>query len=240
MDAKETLALLESHPLTQQIRAEKAAKVLEMRTAAAAKIEQLKEEAETVIPQRVEAVAAAEGQLQVYDEGRRYIVGRLATARAAVTEARQRIEGEKAEAEAVLLSNYVPRIDTEIQWFRNRHEALLQVSPDTDIGQVATDPLNLTKTVGARSNAEAIRGALTYCLTASRKLEAMRFEPVFDATLIDELKRGVPSVGEMLEVTHTTALPAVVIDERALLKSDSQLDWEIGRLLAKCKKILRQ
>ncbi len=96
-----------------------------------------------------------------------------------------------------------------------------------------------TKTVTVETNAAAVRDALQYCQGAIKGLEALKLSPEIHIEGIQELKDGIPSIEVYQEDSGKKPLPGSKgINPRHLLKSDSQLDWELGKLNEKFKKIM--
>jgi hypothetical protein len=199
MDAKETLELLEGHPLTKKIRAERAEEILQVRKEAAGRLGCLKEEASRVLPELQAEENRAREAVAAHDEQRKMLLAKVAAAAAVRAEERLRIERETAVAEGVLLSNYDERLNETITWFQDRREALLVKSIDRDTSTGETNIFTMTKEFTTFSNAPAIKDALAYCLAAIRELERMKLAPTLDAERIEALKRGIPDIGEMRE-----------------------------------------
>ena len=211
-----------------------AAANLAAREAAVGRIEGLREQAERILPGLQVELTAREAELAKHDAERQGILGKLAAARAALIGERQRIERETSKAEAVLLANYDPRIDGAIGWFRARREALLRKKPDTDISAEGVNVFTLTRGVVHRSNAGAISRALSYCLSSIRNLETMRLVPALDVARIEELKRGIPDISQMEEITGEKPLPRVNTDPP--LPAEDETTWRLGNINEKFRR----
>jgi hypothetical protein len=230
---------IEASPLTKQIQAEQAAAVLGERLLTAAKLRAATEEAEKVIPEYQREVDALVADLAEYDKGRSVSLDKLTSARVKLMKERQRLDWDQSQASAALLSNYDPHIDEAITFFRDRFEGLRV----KDINkQTRTGERNLfteKQEVFTYSNAAAIKNALAYCRAAIEELERMKLTPDPDADRIETLRKGIPDADELTESTGKKPLPGSKgISFASQFKSDSQQDWEVGKLLERGKKIL--
>lgn len=92
------------------------------------------------------------------------------------------------------------------------------------------------------SNRPAILSALEYCKAAITELENMKHAPALDAEKIAELKTGIPRIDVYTEFTGEKPYGFTVanVNPRLLLKSDSQINWEIGKLNQKFKELMRR
>jgi len=90
------------------------------------------------------------------------------------------------------------------------------------------------------SNVDAVNSALRYCMDAIKELEKMKLTPELDAERIQALKTGIPDISEMKETNWEKPLPRVNADPQSLLPSDSQIEWEIGKLNEKFKKLMKR
>ncbi|MBM4337994.1 MAG: hypothetical protein FJ110_00460 [Deltaproteobacteria bacterium] len=239
-EVEKILKSIEAHPLTQKIKEEEAAKILEERLLTAAKLRQAREEAERFIPQYEADLAKAEADLREYDEGRTVVLEKANLAKKKLAEERGRLDREKSEAEGALLGNYDPAIDEAIQFFRDRHEALLRKSPNKQTHEGGTDAYTLTKKLTTFSSLPAIRSALGYCRAAIEELEKAKLIPELDFDRIEKLKVGIPDTEVYTEVTTEKPLPGINADPRSLLPSDNEMEWSLGKLNEKFKKIMRK
>ena len=195
----ELLKEAESHPMMKAILTEKAAAVLGERLLAAAKLRAATEEAEKVIPERQQEVDALVAELTEYDKGRSVILDRLTAARVELAKERQRLDRERSHAEEVLLSNYDPRIDETVAFFRDRIYALMAKKAASQTHKTGTNPFTEKKQLTIYSNADAIRDALMYCRDAIKELEETKLKPDLDVERIEALKKGIPDADELRE-----------------------------------------
>ena len=240
MDAKETLELLEDHPLTKKFRAERKEEILQARKEAADKIERLQKEAEAVLPGLQSKEDRAREAVATHDKARQKLEGDVARAAMARAEERLRIEHETRQAESVLYETSPPEIETAIQHFRDLHELLLRKKPDHDTATVETNVFRMTKEMSFRTNAPSIGHALRYCIDAIAELQKMKLSPVLDADRIESLKKGIPDVNEMRETSGDKPMPSIITNPRLLMKSDDHLEWELGKLNEKFKKLMKR
>jgi hypothetical protein len=223
-----------------KIEEEEALKVSGERLLAAAKVRATTEEAEKVIPEREAELAAVEAELARHDEERKTIFDRLSMARITLMKERHRFAQERSGAEAVLLSNYDPRIDEAIKFFRDQWEGLLVKSINEQQRAGERNIFTERQKVIVYSNAAAIKNALAYCLAAINELEKMKLTPDLDAELIEVLQKGIPDANEMTEATGEKPLPGSKgVNPLHLLPSDSEMDWRMGKLNEKFKKVMR-
>jgi hypothetical protein len=235
----ELLKEAEGHPMMKAILAEKAAVVLGERLLVAAKLREATEEAEKVIPERQQEVDALVAALAEYDKGRSVILDKLLVAKVELTKARQSLDWEWSHAEAALLSNYDPRIDETITFFRDRFEGLLVKAINNQTRTGGTNLFTETKEIFTYSNAPAIKNAMTYCRAAINELERMKLTPDLDAERVEALRKGIPDADELTEAAGEKPLPGSRgINPLHLLKSDDQLDWEMGKIAEKFKKVM--
>jgi hypothetical protein len=95
------------------------------------------------------------------------------------------------------------------------------------------------KTLTTETNEGAIKGAMSYCMAAIKGLEALKLSPEFHIEGIQELKDALPSIEVYQEVTGEKPLPRPwAVNPRDFLKSDSQMEWEMGKLNEKFKKVM--
>jgi len=90
------------------------------------------------------------------------------------------------------------------------------------------------------TNHDAVIAALRYCMDAVAEIERMKLDPALDVEKIERMKTGIPDIGIFSEITGEGPFPktAADVNPRDLLKSDSQIEWEIGKLLEKVKKVM--
>lgn len=148
---------------------------------------------------------------------------------------------ENVEAETVLLLNYDERIDETITYFRDRFDALRRKKVDETVHSGERNLFNMTKKLIKFSNYNAIIAALAYCNSAITELENMKLAPKLDQEKIEKLKAGIPKTNAFTETTGEKVIPGSKdVNPRHLLKSDSQLEWELGKILKKFEKIIKR
>ena len=71
-------------------------------------------------------------------------------------------------------------------------------------------------------------------------LEAAKLQPAFPVDKIETLKKNIPNTDEMTETSSEKPMDGSKgVRPRDLLISDDQLDYEMGQLDVKTRKILR-
>ena len=238
-DLKKTAAELEKSPMVLAFRAEEAARTLEERRIGAAKLRAAKEEAETIIPDALREIDALAADLAAHDESRAIIADKLTTARAELMQERQRLDRERAASEAALLSNYDPRIDMAILFFRDRFETLRAKHINAQHRTGETNIYTETKGVVTFSNVYAIEAALAYCRAAIDELEKMKLVADPDLDRIYELRKEIPDPDILTESVGSKPLPGSKgVNPLHLLPTDSEMDWKFGKLAEKFKKVM--
>lgn len=190
--AKKTLELIEAHPLTQKLREEREAEILQVRKEAGERLARLKEEAARVLSELQAAEDAAREAVKEHDKRRRELEGAISRAAAARAEERLRLERETSAAERVLLENYSEKIDEATRFFRERFEALRQKTPDSDKRKEGTNIFTEKKIFTVYSNYGAITPALRYIRAAISELEAMKLTPAPGRNAGVFLRKAVP------------------------------------------------
>ncbi|MFH0789565.1 MAG: hypothetical protein V2B13_18390 [Pseudomonadota bacterium] len=231
---------IEASPLTKQIIAEEAAAILATRTETAGKIEVLKKEWEKVIPRLQADLEAKEAKYKKAKATLDADLGELQSARAALSSENNNFDTEIRNQEAILFETADPRIDEGIQFFRDKLDDLRKPGKISSRGmKVELNLFTDTKTLTTESNADAVHEAILYCQNSIKLLEAMKLWPEFHIEGIQELKDELPSIDVYQEVTgQKPAWPRINTDPRSLFKSDSQMDWELGKLNEKFKKLM--
>jgi hypothetical protein len=113
---------------------------------------------------------------------------------------------------------------------------LLRQKPDIQTRKGKRNLYTETQEMTIFSNAKLIQNALANCLGAIRELESMKFLPVLDMERVETLRRGLPDVGESLEISGEKPFPR--INTNAPTKTDSQMAYELERLDTKFKKVM--
>jgi len=238
---EELRKVIEASPLTKQIKMEKATEILAKRKEAKERIAILEAKGKA-LPSIDEAVSEFTAELHILEKRQKILEEEINKKWAGLRSEKFQIENEKQQLEGTLLDTYDPRLDEEIQFFRNKLDFF------RSSGRISSDYLkgdrNLftdTVTITAESNADAVRGGILYCQATIKELEKMKLEPELDLQKIEAIKAGIPDIGVYTESTGKKPLPGSKgINPRWLLKSDSQLDWTIGKLTEKFKKLMRK
>lgn len=236
---EELRKVIEASPLTQKIKKDQAAEILAIRKEAADRITVLKKEAENHVAKRIEIDGMVERWGGI-DRERQELEVEIGKKRAAFARDGLDIEGESRRQQEILYSCYDPALDEAIKFCRDRYEISLHKSVNSQTRAGERNIFTMVKNMITFSNARSIENALAYCLLAIRELEAMKLDPVLDVERIETLKKGIPNIDELTEITTEKPFPKVNTDPRALLKSDSQIDYEIGKLTEKFKKVMKR
>lgn len=237
---EELRKVIEASPLTQKIKEEKAAGILAKRREAASKIEALKKQREEVIPKLLADLEMKEENYKKKKFELDAVLGEFRMAKAELSGEGFRFDNEIGQQEEILLETADPIIDETITFFRDRRETLFRKKADSQTRKVGSNIFTMIKEFITFSNAGAIKDALTYCLAAIRELEAMKLTPTLDTERIETLKRGIPDTDEMTEITSEKPFPKINTDPRDLLKSESQENWELGKLHEDFKRLMRK
>jgi hypothetical protein len=237
----ELLTIAEGHPMMKAILAEKTAEVLAKRTEAAGKIEAMKKEREEVIPKLIEARDVKEAK---YKEAKAALDAagvEYQTARVAVSSRSQAFDSSIGQQEVIIFGSADARIDEAITFFRGKLDWLRapgRISIDHRGGE--NNPFTEKTTLKVESNRPAILAALQYCMAAIKELEQMKLTPALNLQKIDGMKTALPKIDVYTEFTGEKPYGFTIanVNPRLLLPSDSQMDWEIGKLKEKVKKVL--
>ena len=233
--------LIQGSPLTQKIKDEKTAEVLKMRQEAAGKIEVLKKEREEVIPRLQADIEAKEENYKKAKAVLDAVLSELRTAKGELLSEVFQRDNEIHQHEAILYETADPRIDEAITFFRDKLNELYKPGRISSRGMTVENNLIAdTKTLTTETNKNAVLGALAYCQVAIKLLEALKLSPEFHFEKIQGLKDRIPSIDEYQEVSGKKPFWSRGINPRDFLKSDSQLDWEMGKLEEKFKRVMRR
>lgn len=237
---KELLAQAEGHPMMKAIMVEKAAEVLSARKAAAEAIESLRKEQGEVIPKLRADLAGKEAKYLKAKAALDALFAECRTARATLSSEGQSFDTAIRQQETILIESADPKIQEAVQFFRDKLDDLRKPGRISSRGMnVERNLITDTQTVTVESNAQAIKDALLYCQGAIKSLEQMKLSPALDPEWIEELKAAIPCIDIFIETTGTKPIPGSKgINPRDLLKSDSQLDWEMGKLNEKFRKLM--
>lgn len=195
---KEVFAELESSTVLEQLRAEKARKILAEREAAAARIKAAEQELEKALPSLLAKVEAAEAALKAHDEKRKALAEKVGQARLAVYGAKLDCDNERQAAEVVLLDTYDKAIDDAREYFQQQLDKL-NLKDLNFQKRTGEKYINEKKEQFVFSNAPAIKEAMAYCREAMKEVEAMKLIPNFDAAKVEELKERVPDDNALTE-----------------------------------------
>jgi len=232
---------MEKSPLTKKLRAEEARAILSKRSAAADKIKDLKLdlEATRIIQKDVDELNL---KLAALDAEREKIKEAIAGKQYFMMSEKGGIEADIRQSEEILLRTYDTAIDDAISFFRDKLDYLR--SPGRISNSKTGGERNIfTETVMLKeeSNYPAIIKAINYCRACIDELEKMKLTPEFDMGKIEALKKGIPDINIFTENTNVKPLPGSKgVNPLHLFKSDSEMDWTIGKLMKKAEKILRR
>lgn len=228
------------HPLTQAIMNERAAEVLKTRQAAAEQIEAIKTEQAEVIPKLHADLDAKEAKFLKAKASFEEAARSFQAAKAALSAENSNYSNSISRQEQVLTESADPAIDDAIQFFRAKLDWLR--SPGRIVHNAIgseTDIITEKTTTRSESNIHAIHDALDFCRAAIRALELMKLEPAFFSEKIEAMKKAIPDINVFTESTGERPMEGSKgITFESQFKSDSQLDWEMSRLLEKADKVL--
>lgn len=230
---------IEASPLTQKIKEEKARETLAKRKEIRQKVDQLQLHLES-LPGTDEAVAELKAELSILQDREQLLKQEVNEKVLALRSEKLQIENEQGRLKTILLETSDPSIDEAIKFFQDRRETLFRKKVSSQTHKTGSNIFTMVKNFVTFSNRNAIGDALAYCLVAIHELESMKLIPVLDGNRIDELKRGIPDTDEMTEITGEKPFPRVNVDPRSLLKSDSQMDWELEKLNEDFKRLMRK
>ena len=81
--------------------------------------------------------------------------------------------------------------------------------------------------------------ALDYCMAAIETLGLMKLQPELDPAAIERLKAEIPSIDEYTPIEGEKNLDRLA-GPGAGLMSESESDWQTGRLIEKANRTLRK
>jgi hypothetical protein len=232
---------LEDSPAVRMFRQEREAERLKQRKATAESIRELQAERESLSAMR-EEVSALEAKVKAKDIERLNLLNEFAKKKSTYTGKSQGLESRIGRLRGELTESCDPKLLQAIEFFRTKLEFLR--TPGRISSQRLEGKRNLfTEKVHGKveSNMNAVHRALRYCQEAIRSLEAEKLRPECDEGVIEALKEGIPdtSVYEVAETEHV--LPGSRVPGASeLLPSESQLNWEMGKIMEKAKKLLRK
>ena len=232
---------MEDHPLTKKIKADLEAENLAKRQEAAGKIEALRKKQADSRPKLQADIEAKEAKFKKAKAALDIAGGEFQAARHSLSRESYKFDSEIRIYEAILLETADPLIDEAILLFRDKIDDLRKPGRITSRG-METEKNMFTETVTrtTETNSGAVLGAMRYCMAAIKKLEELKLVPEFSAEKIQELKDALPSIDVWQEVTGEKPFERINTDPRSFLPSDSEMDWKIGKLNEKFKKLIRK
>ena len=233
------LETIDQHPLTIKVREDKAAEVLATRQGIALKVAALRNEQDLTIPKLQDEQEIKEAK---YAEAKAALEGAAEEVRAAVLALRSErfaFDNTIRNCEASLLESADPAIDAAIMFFRDKLDYLRTPGrlSRSAIG-AERNLISWKKKTFEENNTQAVHDALRYCQAAITTLESWKLLPELDAEKIAALKAGIPRIDVYMEHTGERSMEKINTDPRSLLPSDSQIEWSIGKLNEKFKKIM--
>jgi len=234
-------AEFEAHPMTQALRAEKAAETSANRKAAVARIEDLRLdlEATRIIQKDIDDLNF---KLAVVDREREEIQANIAKKRHFLYKEKADVEADIRQAEKILFGTYDMAIDDAITFFRDRIESLMVKDINTQTRTGETNIFTEKKEVFVFSNYTAIRDALAYCRAAIPVLEKMKLTPEIDLPGIEALKAGIPDPDELRENANEKDMAAKEPGPGYLLAikeaTAEHLDYLISKATESAQKLL--
>jgi|GEM_PF-1473294 len=231
---------IEASPLTQQIIAEKAAATLATRQAAANEIEILRTERDEVIPKLQADLKTKEAKYLEAKTALDAATGEFQTARAALSSKSHVFDIAITNHEAILYETASFEINEAVAFFTEKLDFLRSPGRiSRTAGGSVSNIFTMKRTTKEESNADAVKGVLSYCQAAIKELERMKLTPALDVEKIERIKAGVPSIDIYTEVTGERPLSRPP-DPLAALPSDSEIDWKRDSLIEKAKKVLKR
>jgi len=235
----ERLAKLEGNPVFKQLEQEEKEKIQAQRKKAAQEIEQVKEESLKVLDKIQADREAAAAELKEAEQvflAKKEVVAKLDHE---LYSERHRSSREVDQRKTVLLNTYDPAIDQAIDYFRGKFEEIRHRHIDWQTRKDGVDVLNMRKKFVSYSNKNSLLLALEYCKQAIAKLEDLKLGPDFDPAWIEIVKKGIPDPSQLEEFLSDKGMK----DETDYpfswqFPSDSQHDWEMGKLFEKVDQLL--
>jgi hypothetical protein len=229
----------EDSPIVKKLREDKAVQTLATRRETAGRIEALKNEQAATIPKLRDALAAKKADHAAAKAALDGLAEDCRAATLALMTETQFFDTALRGCEASLLETADPAITEAITIFRDRLDFLRKPGRiSRNAVGVERNIFTWKKSVKEESNVEAINSAMAYCRAALAELESMKLAPALDAERIAELKAAHPRIDRYTEYSVEKPMEKINTDPRSRLKSDSQMDWEIGKLNEKFKKLM--
>jgi len=230
----------ENTPLLKKLREEQAAETLQKRQKAASIIEAMEEERDKIIPQLQEDHLKKEAKFNEAKALMETASGEFQGATYALARGRQKFEYSIGREKVILLETAPEEIQTAIQFFQEKLSFLRSPGRISfTAGGSVRNIFTMKKTVVGESNRDAVRAALFYCQSAIKELENLKLSPALDMEKIGKMKAGIPDIDVYSESTGEKPLERAP-DPLAWRKTDSQMDWEMGKLNEKIKKVIKR
>jgi len=192
--------LKELAPLSEKLRAEKAAVILKQRQEAKAKLDRLEQERDATLPKLQEAIAEKQATYDAAKAALDAAIDGIRAARAAHVGKAHALERAIVKQAEFLSSTAPPEIEAGIDFFKAKLDWLR--TP----GRISRNAIGAEKniaawkkTVTAESNLAAVNGALGYCQAAIKKLDLMKLAPALDNEKIEKMKKEIPEIGVFTE-----------------------------------------
>jgi len=237
-ETEAAIELIRSHPLTRQLETEKAAQTLKEREDAAAMLADARRQAADVLPPLQDRINKIEDEIKAHDLARNAILDRLNDAKRKKINESEKYDRLARKAVTTLDSSYDRQIDADLEFFRDRFEAIRHRSVNHDTRKGDRNLFLMTRKLIHRSNFPAIQKAADYCRAAIDRLEGMKLMPSYPADEVEAMKRGIPGTDEMTEATGEKPIyNESDANPRWALPSDDQFGWQKSKLLEKCRKM---
>ncbi|OGQ00354.1 MAG: hypothetical protein A2Z40_05705 [Deltaproteobacteria bacterium RBG_19FT_COMBO_60_16] len=235
------LAELEASPEVRKIREDKAAEVLAKRLEVVGRIEALRNEQAEVLPKLQADLEEKEAAYSTAKAALEGLAHDCRTAALALRSERVTFDNAIRNCEASLFESADPAIDAAILFFRDKLDDLRRPGKIDRRGRsTERNIFTWTKKTTVETNTKAIHDALAYCRAAIMELEKMKLTPELDLAKIEAMKSRIPRIDVFTEYVGDESMERTIadFDSRMALKSDSQIEWEIGKLNDKFKKIM--
>lgn len=240
-ELQERLDKLEATPSIVEGREAERKAMIEKRHKAAAEAERIHEDTHKKMTECKEELAEAEaimGKAKSELEQAEANVRALQAKKFGISNDNTRRANQQRE---ILYSTYDPKIDSEIAFWNDKLAEFRGMKADYQTRAGARNLISWSKELLTYTNRESILKAVLYCQRAIEVLENMKLVPETNQKLIEELRKNVPDPLQYEEVHGERTIEADAADVNALagLPSDSQLNWEMQKLMEKAEKVKR-
>ena len=232
---------LEKHPLTVKLRQDQSAEILAKRREIAARIEDLRREESTVLPKLQADLEEKEARHTAAKAAQEAAAEEVRVASLALRRERLTFSTSIGKFEAELIDSADPAIGEATAFFQSKLDFLR--TP----GRISRNAIGSEKNIFSwkkrtfeESNVQAVHEALAFCRAAILELERMKLCPELDLEKIEELKGKIPQIDVYREYVGEKPMERINTDPRSLLPSDSQMEWELGELNEKIKKLMKR